>query len=128
MVEQDLVHSLYCIPIGHLGTKESHVIRVFLIKTKPSFSGELTALAFRLPPLKEYPVGVTRAGELQQERAVAVFGVAPVAATHLLLTQEQEGLGGDQMSAAEEDAGRLQPAAPGHDLTGEKPHGVRNEK
>lgn len=59
---------------------------------------------------------VTCASELQQERTVTVFNVSLVAVAQFLLTQEQERLRRDQMSAAEKNAGRLQLVTPGHDL------------
>lgn len=66
--------------------------------------------------MEKYPMCVTCASKLQQERTVTVFNACLVTVTHLLLTQEQKRSRRDQMSAVEKNAGHLQLATPGHDL------------
>lgn len=113
VVEQDLVHSLYCIPIGHLGTEFTHSLHQDKSLIKPSIqisADYLTALAFLWPAAKKHPMCMTCAGVLLQERTVAVFNIPLVTVAHLLLTEQQESLRRDQVGALQKHTGCLQHA------------------
>lgn len=117
VVEQDLVHSLYSIPIGHLGTEHIHYgYKCDFIACNCRCNDKLTALALLQPATQEYPVGVARSSVLQQDWTVTVLWLPLVTVTRLPLTQNKEGLGRDQVGTVQKHSGRLQHTAAGQNL------------
>lgn len=122
VVEQDLVHSLYFIPIGHLGTekhREKHNLESpFNYMSTPVHSpqADLTALALLQPSVQKYPVCLASAGVLQQDGAVTVLAIPLVAVTRLPLTEFQERLWRHQVRTVQEHRGSLEQTAAGQDL------------
>lgn len=118
VVEQDLVHSLYCIPIGHFGTAKEipiFTLQCFLFLFFLRLN-RLTALALLHPALKKYPMSMACASILQQKRTGAFFCIFLVTMAGLCLTQRQKRIGRDQVGAVEEHTGGLQHAAAGQNL------------
>lgn len=97
VVEQDLVHSLYCIPMGHLGTISNtqtphHSSKPFNWLSIWSLTNKLTAQALFCPVVQHDPMCVACPGVLQQDRAVAVLFTTALTVACFLLTHQQKGL------------------------------------